>query len=213
MHAHPPLRTTHVTASPKNLLVYDRWGQFGRPVVLLHGLLFDRTMWWPVAAELVKDCTVIAPDLPGHGDSPARADYSLTRISWDLAALVHSLNLHRAPIIVGHGTSAWLATAFADTYETRHMMTVDEPDEMPRTVEDLITKAHPDHVRDAFRPLAQPCRDPALLANYHSWFAAPPARRKARVRLTVTGTSGGSLGCFAHLNDPAEFAAGIRSHL
>ena len=213
MHPQPALRTTHVTASPKNLLVYDRWGQYGRPVVLLHGLLFDRTMWWPVAAELAGSCTVIAPDLPGHGDSPARDDYSPARISWDLATLVHALGLHRAPIIVGHGTSAWLATFFAATYTTHQVITVDEPDAIPSTADDLIAAAHPDHVRDAFRAYAQPRRDPALLDAYHSWLAVPPARRKARVRLAVTGASGGDFGCFAHLNDPAEFAAGIRAHL
>jgi len=76
MRPQPPLRTQHVAGNPKTLLVYDRWGSFGRPVVLLHGLLFDRTMWWPVAADLAAttSCTIVAPDLPGHGQSPLRDD-------------------------------------------------------------------------------------------------------------------------------------------
>src|SRR5436190_14542510 len=103
MEPQPPLRTTHTTRSPKNILMYDRWGEFGRPVVLLHGLLFDRTMWWPAAADLASaHCTIVAPDLPGHGQSPPRDDYRLERIARDLARLVDSLGLHRAPILVGH---------------------------------------------------------------------------------------------------------------
>jgi pimeloyl-ACP methyl ester carboxylesterase len=50
VHPQPKRRTTHAYGTPKNILVYDRWGDYGRPVVLLHGLLVDRTMWWPTAS-------------------------------------------------------------------------------------------------------------------------------------------------------------------
>jgi pimeloyl-ACP methyl ester carboxylesterase len=53
-------------------------------------------------AELATSCTVIAPDLPGQGASPDRADYSPERVARDLATLIHNLDLHRAPIIVAH---------------------------------------------------------------------------------------------------------------
>ena len=36
---------------------YDTWGTAGRPVLLIHSVLFDRTLWWPVAAELHRQCT------------------------------------------------------------------------------------------------------------------------------------------------------------
>src|SRR5690242_13970644 len=126
MHPQPPLRTTHIAGGPRNALVYDRWGRYGRPVLLLHGLLFDRTMWWPVGAELARVCTVVAPDLPGHGDSPARGEAVLTDLARDLAGLVRRLDLHRAPIVVGHSSAAPLATAFAETYATHHVQTIEE---------------------------------------------------------------------------------------
>src|SRR3954469_5550626 len=115
MEPQPPRRTTHAIGGPARLLVYDRWGRFGRPVLLLHGLLFDRTMWWPVAAELAaaSSCTVIAPHLPGPGQTPPREDYCLARVARDLAVLLNGLDLHRAPIVVGHGVSARLAEVFA----------------------------------------------------------------------------------------------------
>jgi len=120
-----PLRSTHIAGSPKSPLVYDRWGEFGRPVLLLHGPLHDRTMWWPLAADLIAaaSCTVIAPDLPGHGLSPARDGCAVERLARDLDRLVDGLGLHRAPVVVGHGASAALALAFADAYATRCVVT------------------------------------------------------------------------------------------
>ena len=214
MHPQPPRRSTHATNSPLNRLVYDRWGQFGRPVVLLHGLLFDRTMWWPAAAELAGDCTVIAPDLPGHGQCPHRMDYSLERIAADLAGLVHDLQLHRAPIVVGHGTASWLAIAFADAYATHCLLTLDEPTgELPGSVDDLVSAAGLSTVPEHYRPFAEPRRDPALLKAYGSWKAQPPTRR-----LAVAGSGPGSSGpapesAFAHLTDPQGFAGRLRALL
>lgn len=212
MQPQPPRRSTHATNSPLNRLVYDRWGEFGRPVVLLHGLLFDRTMWWPVAAELAGDCTVVAPDLPGHGYSPPRSDYSLERIAADVAGLVNDLRLHRAPIVVGHGTSAWLAIAFADAYATHCLLTLDEPaGELPGTVDDLVAAAGLASVPEEYRTFAEPRRDPGLLKAYAGWKAQPPTRR-----LAVAGPAPGPSEpdtAFAHLNDPHGFAGRLRSLL
>lgn len=215
MHPQPPLRTTHVTASPKNLLVYDRWGQFGRPVVLLHGLMFDRTMWWPVAAELAGGaCTVIAPDLPGHGQSPPRNDYSLEQIAADLAGLVDFLALHRAPVVVGHAASALLASAFADAYATHHVLTLGEPSAEASTIDDLATTDGLDTVPEALRPYAAPRTDRAPLRAYESWLAQPPTRRN---QLAMAGRTPGRpsrpAGPLAHLTDPQGFAAELRALL
>jgi pimeloyl-ACP methyl ester carboxylesterase len=210
MYPQPPRRTTHTTGSPKNLLVYDRWGDVGRPVLLLHGLLFDRTMWWPVAAEL-GNCTVVAPDLPGHGQSPPRDDYRPDRIARDLAVLVDRLDLHRAPIVVGHAASALLAAVFADAYATHCVLTVDEPPAGATAVEELITTTGLQDVPEMYRPYARPQPDPALLRAYESWLAQPPTRR-SQPALAGPGVSrpAGPTGSFLHLTDPAGFAAEIR---
>jgi hypothetical protein len=192
MPPQPPRRSTHATGRPGNLLVYDRWGSYGRPVLLLHGLLFDRTMWWPVAAELATaaTCTVIAPDLPGHGDSPARTTHDPAlcaqdpaRLAGELAALVHSLGLHRAPIVVGHAESARLAAAFGERFATHQVLTTDE---LGAGRADI-----PDH----YLPYARRRTDPDLLEAYASWCTPPPVDR------------------FPHLADPAGFAAGLRARL
>jgi pimeloyl-ACP methyl ester carboxylesterase len=183
----PPRRSTHIAGGPKSLLVYDRWGRFGRPVLLLHGLLFDRTMWWPVAAELATSarCTVLAPDLPGHGDTPGRAGHDPAVVAGDLAGLVHRLDLHRAPIVVGHAESAGLAAAFADRFAVHQVLTVD----------DLGPAGGRTEIPEHYRPYARRRHDPDLLAAYAGWHASPR---------TCT---------FPHLTDPAGFAAGLRARL
>ncbi|MBB2941202.1 pimeloyl-ACP methyl ester carboxylesterase [Actinoplanes lutulentus] len=200
MHPQAPRRTTHAYGTPVNRLVYDRWGQFGRPVVLLHGLLYDRTMWWPVAAELGNTCSVLAVDLPGHGESAPRGDYDLSILTSDLAVLINRLDLHRAPVLVGHGESALLAEAFAAEYATKAVLTVDEPpDDLPETVEQHLATADLDAVPEPYRQFAVPRRDVALLHSYRSWFG-----KKKRDR-TVSRAG------FPHLSAPVSFATNLRS--
>src|SRR5262249_49720804 len=43
----------------------------GAPLVLLHGLTFDRRMWDPVLDALPERQHALALDLPGHGGSAA----------------------------------------------------------------------------------------------------------------------------------------------
>jgi pimeloyl-ACP methyl ester carboxylesterase len=165
------------------MLVYDRWGRFGRPVLLLHGLLYDRTMWWPVAAELATatTCTVIAPDLPGHGDSPTRTDHDPHKLAHDLAQLVHKLDLHRAPIVVGHAESAALAAAFGDHFATHEVLTVDDLGPAQTEI--------PEH----FQPYATPKTTSDVLTAYQAWPRHPPT--------------------WPHLANPTAFAAGLRARL
>lgn len=76
------------------------WGDGPRRALLLHGLTSAATTWWRVGPGLAElGFTVVAPDLRGHGDSPAgdqlsieayRDDVLLLDGSWDLL-LGHSL--------------------------------------------------------------------------------------------------------------------------
>ncbi|GIE31692.1 hypothetical protein Ait01nite_047370 [Actinoplanes italicus] len=198
MHPQPPRRTTHAYGTPKNLLVYDRWGRYGRPVVLLHGLFYDRTTWWPVAAELGDACSVIAVDLPGHGQSAARGENAVEPLARDLAALVNGLDLHRAPVLVGQGEGALLAEAFADTYATRAVLTFDEPQAPPECPERHRATADLADVPVPYRQFAVSRWDRGLLRSYRCWFA----NRKQQLVAKRP--------CFPHLRAPARFAATLR---
>jgi len=215
MRPQPPLRTQHVAGNPKTLLVYDRWGSFGRPVVLLHGLLFDRTMWWPVAAELASArCTVVAPDLPGHGRSPARAACKPETLAAEIARLVDRLALHRAPVVVGHAGSVPLAAALAAGYATHAVVTLDEPPAGATGPDDLVDAAGLESVPAPFRCFARPRRDTALLHAYASWLAKPATRRNRTVPAGGSRSGPALPGRpFTPLTDPAGLAAGIRGLL
>jgi pimeloyl-ACP methyl ester carboxylesterase len=164
----PPVRTTHTWHAPGGLWRYDMWGRKGRPVVLIPAIMFDRGMWWPAAADLRQHATVVAVDLPGHGTSTARGYYDPYELVDDLAELIHSLNLRRAPVVVGHGSSASLATLFAASYATHAVVTVDAPvaadcgTDLARYLDDM----HLDAVPDPYRDMLTPARDPRLLAAY-----------------------------------------------
>jgi pimeloyl-ACP methyl ester carboxylesterase len=164
-------RRTHCWPAPGGSYSYDTWGRNGRPVLLLHGLLFDRAMWWPAAAELRTDATVIAVDLPGHGTSPARATYDPHAVVTDLAHLLHDLHLTMAPVVVGHGTSAGLAALFAARFFTHAVVLVDAPTE-PRhrsTGVDMggyLDAMRTDELPASYRHLVTARADPALFAAY-----------------------------------------------
>ena len=212
MRPQPPRRTTHAYGTPKNRLVYDRWGRFGRPVVLLHGLFYDRTMWWPVAAELGDSCAAVAVDLPGHGQSATRESYDVARLTDDLAVLITGLGLHRAPVIVAHAESARLADTFADAYATRAVLTFHE---RPCTGPDPDAGELGD-VPELYRQFAVARPDAALLEGYRSWLTGPSSRERppAPVPLPLGGRERAQArlsGGFPHLQDPAGFAALLRS--
>jgi pimeloyl-ACP methyl ester carboxylesterase len=97
------------------------------PLVLLHGLTFDRTMWRSALAELAAvdpGRRAIALDLPGHGDSPDSPPYALNEIVERVHAAIVEARLEE-PVIVGHSASAGTATVYAATHPTRGVIAVE----------------------------------------------------------------------------------------
>jgi pimeloyl-ACP methyl ester carboxylesterase len=86
----------------------------GRPVLLLvHGLASSSATWRTVMPSLARFATVIAPDLPGHGDSDKpRQDYSLGAQANALRDLMVCLDVERATVVgqsLGGGVAMQLA--------------------------------------------------------------------------------------------------------
>jgi pimeloyl-ACP methyl ester carboxylesterase len=97
------------------------------PLVLLHGLTFDRRMWRPALDELraVGDSRhVLSLDLPGHGQSPKRPSYRMIEVVAAVAGAVRAAGFER-PVMVGHAHGAAIATAYAAMHPTSGVVNVD----------------------------------------------------------------------------------------
>jgi pimeloyl-ACP methyl ester carboxylesterase len=73
----------------------------GPAVVLVHGLGGDRHVWDEVAKKLAQTHTVIALDLPGHGEAAAPKTIDLDDVARAIAATVRAEKAAPA-VIVGH---------------------------------------------------------------------------------------------------------------
>ncbi|MEU7949237.1 alpha/beta hydrolase [Micromonospora taraxaci] len=98
------------------------------PLVLLHGLTYDKRQWGPVRRELAAidpDRQVLTLDLPGHGDSPRRASYRMVEVAEVVHARVTEAGL-ATPIVVGHSVGAVVATTYAARYPVRGVVNLDQ---------------------------------------------------------------------------------------
>lgn len=88
-------------------LAYDATGS-GPPLVLVHGLASSRRAWDLVVADLARDFTVVAPDLPGHGDSPALPSERVgpRDLAGALGRFLDELGIGRAHL-VGNSLGGW----------------------------------------------------------------------------------------------------------
>ncbi|MFJ4847296.1 MULTISPECIES: alpha/beta fold hydrolase [unclassified Streptomyces] len=187
------------------------------PLVLLHGLSYDRRQWGPVlrALELSDPGrSVLVLDLPGHGDSPLRERHGLD----DVAAMVHQAVTEAglaAPVVVGHSLGAAIATAYAATYRVRGVVNIDQPlrvggfADMLQRNEHLLRSPNygtvwngllsrmgidtlPPETRDMASPDALPAQE-LLLSYWNELLATPPStlqeRNAARLaRIAAQGT-------------------------
>jgi pimeloyl-ACP methyl ester carboxylesterase len=97
------------------------------PLVLLHGLTFDRQMWRPALAELDTmdpGRRAIAIDLPGHGESPDATSYSVEALVERIHEAVTQAGLE-TPVIVGHSAAAGTAFLYGVMHPSRGVVAVE----------------------------------------------------------------------------------------
>lgn len=84
----------------------------GEVLLLLHGMAGSSQTWRSVIRPLSRHYRVIAPDLPGHGESTKpRGDYSLGAFAVLLRDLLDELGVTRATV-VGHSLGGGVAMQF-----------------------------------------------------------------------------------------------------
>src|SRR5437016_7302325 len=99
--------------------LYVRVGGKGPAVVLLHGFGDTGDMWGPLAAELVKDHTVIVPDLRGMGlSSHPDSGYTKKAQAVDIAGVMDALKIQKADLVT-HDIGNMVGYALAAQYPAR----------------------------------------------------------------------------------------------
>ncbi|PAX51779.1 alpha/beta fold hydrolase [Brunnivagina elsteri] len=94
-------------------LSYLEWNQAKEPVLLLHGMADNATVWLSLGEYIAPNYHVVAPDMRGHGDSSKpENDYRFTDVIEDMEALMDQLKWSSAHI-VAHSWSGKLATIWA----------------------------------------------------------------------------------------------------
>jgi pimeloyl-ACP methyl ester carboxylesterase len=114
-------------ATIDNLEIHYLTAGQGPAVILLHGYAETSRMWRPIIPLLAKKFTVIAPDLPGIGDSAIPSDgIDMITSAKRIHALVRSLGVEKARV-VGHDIGLMVAYAYAAQFpaETEKLVLMD----------------------------------------------------------------------------------------
>jgi pimeloyl-ACP methyl ester carboxylesterase len=117
----PPDLKQQTIATPDGAQIFVRSGGSGPVVLLIHGFGDTGEMWGPAVRALIKDHTVVVPDLRGMGRSSHPASgYDKRTQAADLRAVLLALGYDHAAV-VGHDIGNMVAYA----YTARYSETVD----------------------------------------------------------------------------------------
>ncbi len=101
------------TAEIDGVKLHYTTGGHGPSLILLHGYAETSRMWNPILPVLGEKFTVIAPDLPGIGDSEIPANgMDMKTAAIRIHALARSLGVQKARV-VGHDIGLMVAYAYA----------------------------------------------------------------------------------------------------
>src|SRR6478609_1051928 len=113
----PEFRTQDIKTD--GATIHVRVGGKGPAVMMLHGFGDTGDMWAPLVAALVKDHTVIVPDLRGMGlSSQAPAGYDKKTQGVDIAMVMDKLNVQKADLVT-HDIGNMVGYALAAQYPDR----------------------------------------------------------------------------------------------
>jgi pimeloyl-ACP methyl ester carboxylesterase len=109
-------------ATPDGESLHVRIGGKGPAVLLLHGFGDTGDMWEPLARSLMRDHTVVAPDLRGMGLSSHPEDrYDKKSQAADMAAMLDTLKIGKFQLVtheIGNMVGYALAAQFRDRVTT-----------------------------------------------------------------------------------------------
>jgi pimeloyl-ACP methyl ester carboxylesterase len=121
------LRTQEIAAN--GTTIHVRVGGTGPAVVLLHGYGETGDMWAPLAEDLVRDHTVVVPDLRGLGlSSKPETRFDKKTQAGDVAGVLDALKIDRADLVT-HDIGNMVGYAFAIQHpeRVRRFVLIDAP--------------------------------------------------------------------------------------
>src|SRR5690349_8336711 len=103
----------HATATPQTTLAAQVRGS-GPRVVCLHSSTGSSAQWRALQDAMASRWEVLAPDLHGHGRSPALPDGDVSALAADADAVVAAAGIAARPVhLVGHSYGAAVALQVA----------------------------------------------------------------------------------------------------
>jgi pimeloyl-ACP methyl ester carboxylesterase len=101
------------------ILHFDEAGS-GLPVLLIHGFPFSSRMWRPQLESLSGQARLLAPDLPGFGDSPVgEPPYNVDLLAEDCLSVLDTLDITEPAVVGGLSMGGYVALAFARLFPDR----------------------------------------------------------------------------------------------
>jgi pimeloyl-[acyl-carrier protein] methyl ester esterase len=197
-------------------LVYERRGNGGRPVVLLHGWCLSGRLWTYEQADLAASFDVITPDLPGFGRSDGLAGpFVYERYVSDIQDLLAEADLHDA-VLVGFafGAAVAMGVAARDASRLRGLVLVGTPSAAHFPADRMVASMRRDWPQFARRSAEVICKKPqsdATLQWLGNMFGSTP--------LPVAMETAALLGIFEPLplaprvHVPTLFVHGAEDHI
>lgn len=174
----------------------------GAPLLLIHGITESRRTWDPLVPALAQHHTVVAVDLPGHGEAGPAASYDVESMAGAVARDVEAAGVG-PPVVVGHSLGGVVATALAAFHPCRGVINVDQPLELAG-FKDLLHQIEPGLRGDeaGFQATMRMVLD--------SLFGALPAGERARVEALQRPRQDVVLGIWSQvLEQPVEEIDGL----
>lgn len=117
------------TIASNGTKIHVRVGGKGPAALLIHGFGDTGDMWTKLAADLVRDHTVIVPDLRGMGLSTKPDEgYEKWNQAADMRGVLEALGIDKA-VVIGHDIGTMVAYAYAARYrdKTERLVVMDAP--------------------------------------------------------------------------------------
>jgi pimeloyl-ACP methyl ester carboxylesterase len=116
----PSAMRTQLVEATGGAKIYVRVGGSGPAVVMLHGFADTGDMWAPLAQAMIKDHTVIVPDLRGMGlSSLPTGGYDKKTEGQDIAMVMDALKVQKADLVthdIGNMVGYALVAQFPDRF-------------------------------------------------------------------------------------------------